>query len=160
MPSSAVSKPFTTNSDKVVGNATTTVTELPGHPGKVVSLPDPAVRPATPQGFVAIDDLVAEHERDPSRAAAIAEARRELAEETAAIEGRSIRTRRLELGYSQVRLAELIGSSQSHVARIERGTENVQISTCRRLSVALEVDMNTLDTMLEAQERVAHGRGA
>jgi DNA-binding XRE family transcriptional regulator len=116
-------------------------------------------RPAVPDNFVAIEALVKEREADPKRAAALAVARRELANEHREIEGNTVRSRRLELGYSQVKLAELVSTSQSHIARIERGTENVNISTCRKLCAALQIDMNTLDSLLHAQEQFAGLRG-
>jgi transcriptional regulator with XRE-family HTH domain len=65
---------------------------------------------------------------------------------------RSIRGLRLARGWSQSSLANALKTSQSHVARIERGTENVTIETCRKLCQSLEIDMNALDLILRAQE--------
>jgi len=73
-------------------------------------------------------------------------------------EGDTVRTLRLRKGWSQTRLAEALGTSQSHVARIERGTENLTIETCRKLGMVLDVDMNTLDAMLRRQEVLARAK--
>ena len=54
--------------------------------------------------------------------------------------------------------AKALGTSQSHVARIERGTENLAIETCRRLCGVLGIDMNTLDQSLRRQEVVAQAK--
>lgn len=111
-----------------------------------------------PAGHMALDDLVRNWSRDESRRKAIEDARRWAADSLASEAGETIRTLRLRRGLSQARLAEMIGTSQPHIARIERGTENVTIDTCRRLAAALEVDMNTLDQALRRQE--AAGKGA
>jgi transcriptional regulator with XRE-family HTH domain len=74
--------------------------------------------------------------------------------------GDTVKTLRLRRGWSQTQLAEAIGSSQSHVARIERGRENLSIQTCRRLCEALGVDMNTLDAALRRQESLAGTKAA
>jgi transcriptional regulator with XRE-family HTH domain len=71
-----------------------------------------------------------------------------------------VRALRLRRGWSQSQLAEAIKTSQSHIARIERGTENVTIQTCRRLCAALGIDMNTLDQALRRQEVIAQSKGA
>jgi DNA-binding XRE family transcriptional regulator len=126
---------------------------------KVCVLSLAPARPVAPKNFVTIDDLIKDREADPRRGAALASARKELANEHRDMEGSTVKTRRLELGYSQVKLAELVSTSQSHIARIERGTENVNIATCRKLCAALQIDMNTLDLMLHAQERFAEQRG-
>jgi DNA-binding XRE family transcriptional regulator len=158
MNSSAESSSHTTLSEKVVGKATTSTRTPRDGTTTVVSLPDAQGKPEMPSSFVAIDDLVLGYEADPEKAAALRAARAEMALEVRDAEGVSIRARRLELGLSQVKLAEMLGTSQSHVARIERGTENLQISTCRRLCAVLGVDLNALDGMLETQERIAMRR--
>jgi ribosome-binding protein aMBF1 (putative translation factor) len=106
----------------------------------------------TPAKHTAIGDLVAEWNQDETRRAAMEEARRWAAQTLHGHEGDTVRTLRLRKGWSQTQLAEVLGTSQSHVARIERGTENISIDTCRRLSVALDVDMNTLDEALRRRE--------
>jgi transcriptional regulator with XRE-family HTH domain len=49
--------------------------------------------------------------------------------------------RRLELGLSQRELAELVGTTQSAVARLERGGRPPRIDTLLRIADALECDL-------------------
>jgi transcriptional regulator with XRE-family HTH domain len=65
---------------------------------------------------------------------------------------------RLRKGWSRTRLAEALRTSQSHVARIERGTENLTIETCRKLAKALDIDLNALDLALRRQEAIAEAK--
>lgn len=102
-----------------------------------------------------ISDLVSDWDKNETRRKALEEARRWISDTLHDGEGDTIRTLRLKKGWSQVRLAEMLSTSQSHVARIERGTENLAIGTCRRLSKALGVDMNTLNDILCRQELLA-----
>lgn len=106
---------------------------------------------SVPSGYVPLRKFVAEVEADPEAAAALARARTKLTQ-VFAREGESIRTLRLAKGWSQAQLAAKLGTSQPHVARIERGTENVTIQTCRKLCEALDIDMNRLDSLLRARE--------
>jgi transcriptional regulator with XRE-family HTH domain len=102
--------------------------------------------------------LVSEWEKDDKRRAAIEDARRWAADTFHSEDGDTVRTLRLRRGWSQVRLAEELGTSQSHIARIERGTENLAIETCRKLAHALEIDLNTLDQALKRQESIAQAK--
>jgi transcriptional regulator with XRE-family HTH domain len=54
--------------------------------------------------------------------------------------GARVRWRREDLGWSQPRLAEWLGTDPSSVARIERGHLAVRISMLIRLAEALELD--------------------
>lgn len=118
-------------------------------------LPGP---PSVPTDYVAIDDLVRTVERDDARRNALEEARQWAADALYPEDGLSIRAFRLRKGLSQRRLAECLGTSQSHVARIERGTENLMIETLRGLCAVLDVDMNTLDKALRQQEEIGRRR--
>lgn len=108
----------------------------------------------TPVKHTSIDDIVNEWSQDDDMREALENARLWYAEQYHAEDGVTIRTIRLKKKWSQAKLADEIGSSQSHIARIERGTENLSIETCRRLCVALDIDMNTLDCALKNQERL------
>lgn len=116
----------------------------------------PLVRDPVPANYVAIDDLVSEFEGDVEARVALERGRRWVAETFYANDGETVRTLRLRKGWSQAQLADALATSQSHIARIERGTENLTISTCRRLCKALDIDMNTLDNSLQQQEEMAH----
>lgn len=158
MSSSVELREHTTASETVVGKGTIhTGTAALGRP-VVVALRKPEAKPVLPVGYSSIDDVVSELFSDADGAQALLEARADLAEDIHAIEGMTLRARRLALGLSQAKLAEMIGTQQPHIARIERGTENLHISTCRRLCVALQVDMNDMDKLLERQEQAAMQR--
>ena len=105
-----------------------------------------------------VDDLVAIWEQNPERQSALANARQWVADTFYSDGGDTVRTLRLRKGWSQARLAEALGTSQSHVARIERGRENLAIKTCRRLCEALEITLDGLDQALRRQESLANTR--
>lgn len=107
----------------------------------------PAVDP-TPERNVEVGELIARWEADPEKGGAIASARRQLAETLFVEEPTSVRTLRLRMGLSQQQLADQIGTSQSHIARIERGANCLHLDTFRRLASALRVDLNTLGAAL------------
>jgi ribosome-binding protein aMBF1 (putative translation factor) len=112
----------------------------------------------TPPNHVVVGDMVARWEGNVKRRIAIEEARGWVADTFHAEDGDTVRTLRLRKGWSQIQLAKGLGTSQSHVARIERGTENLAIETCRRLCGVLGIDMNTLDESLRRQEVIAQAK--
>lgn len=107
-----------------------------------------------PAKHQSIADFMAELEADADFRDDIQQARTWVADEFYAGEGDTIRTLRLRRGWSQAQLAEKLATSQSHIAKIERGKENLHISTCRKLCLAFGIDMNTLDAMLQRQETI------
>lgn len=111
-----------------------------------------------PARHIGIGDLVAQWEAVPERREAIARARGWVVDTFHADEGETLRTLRLKKGLSQQQLAGAIGTSQSHVARMEGGADNLSIGTCRKLADALGVDMNALDAALQRQQRLAEER--
>jgi ribosome-binding protein aMBF1 (putative translation factor) len=126
---------------------------------QVYSIEDFAPAPAeAPPRHSTIDALVSEWEQDEGGRAALVEGRKWVADAFFAEEGDTVRSLRLRKGWSQTRLAEELATSQSHVARIERGTENLTIETCRKLARALEIDLNTLDQALVRQEAIARAK--
>ena len=156
----AASSAHTPIFEQVIGRpAASSVVESAPQPAKVICIGQyiEGAKP-TPARHIALGDLVSRWAKDGSRDAAMANARRWLADVAYEGEGNTVRTLRLGKGLSQARLAEAIGTSQPHIARIERGTENVTIDTCRRLAAALGVDMNTLDQALSRQEALAGAR--
>ena len=92
-----------------------------------------------------IDEIVSKWEKDPELTEHFVNARTSFSKKLRDKGESSLRTLRLSKGWSQEQLAKEISSSQSHIARIERGTENITIETCRKLSDALDIDMNTLN---------------
>jgi ribosome-binding protein aMBF1 (putative translation factor) len=101
-----------------------------------------------------ISSLIDEFSSKENGNAHIQNGRRWVAETFYGDDVETIRTLRLRKGWSQSQLAAQLNTSQSHVARIERGTENVTIDTCRRLSSVLGVDLNQLNQALMAQEKI------
>jgi len=117
-----------------------------------------APKAQAPAKHTAIDSLIGQWEKDDKRRAALEEARQWVADTLHVEDGDTVRTIRLRKGWSQTRLATEISTSQSHVARIERGTENLAVGTCRKLCSALEIDMNALDKALRHQEALAQAK--
>jgi DNA-binding XRE family transcriptional regulator len=80
------------------------------------------------------------------RAEAMAAARRRLAASIVeAGDKQTLRSLRLSAGLSQAQLAEAVGTSQPRIARLESGKEDPSLSTLRRLSSVLNIDMNTIN---------------
>jgi len=92
-----------------------------------------------PEGYKSVEQLVAESEKDPKKRAALEDARRWVATTFYPKED-SLRTLRLKKGLSQARLAALVGTTQSHIARVESGATDVQVGTLMRLAQALGID--------------------
>ncbi|WP_083970489.1 helix-turn-helix domain-containing protein [Halomonas sp. S2151] len=121
-------------------------------PGKIYRFEHPHDKKvAAPDGFRSIQDVVESSEQNPKRKAALQRARNRISRQIDQEIGPTVRTSRLAKGWSQVTMADALGTSQSHVARIERGSENVTLETMRKLCNVLEVDMNTMDEMLRRQ---------
>ena len=118
-----------------------------------------AVAPTqVPAKHRSIRDLIGQWETDEKKRVALEEGRRWIADTFHGDDGETVRSLRLRRGWSQTRLAEAMATSQSHVARIERGTENLTIETCRKLSAALGIDLNTLDLALKRQEAISQAK--
>lgn len=119
---------------------------------KVILLSDyPSKNPTPELKFNSISNFLSKWEETPEHAAGLSDARQWITESFLSDKD-TIKSLRLKKGWSQSHLANEIASSQPHIARIERGTENVTIETCRKLCNALDVDMNTLNQALLNQE--------
>ncbi len=81
---------------------------------------------------------------DPAVKQRMESARAELAAELLANEDHSFATLRLSRGLSQTQLAELIGTSQPHIAKIEAGKVNLLFATAVKIAEALGVSVDTL----------------
>lgn len=64
--------------------------------------------------------------------------------------GWNLRHLRVAMGLSQERLALAAEIDRSYVGRIERGTENVTVSTLEALSIVLDVHVSELFREVEA----------
>lgn len=141
--------------------STTTSTYLTG--GEVIrSAPERAPQFGTvtgadlpaPAGYLKIDDIVEDSERIPRRAALLAAARQRLAQANGDQLSPLARAR-LERGLTQRALADMIGTSQPHVARLEAGGEDLRLSTITKLANALGLPVPQVAEILAATNR--HG---
>lgn len=72
--------------------------------------------------------------------------------------GQRVRARRLELGMSQERLAELLGVTFQQVQKYEKGSNRIAVSRLQDISVALEIHAGRFFDNLAAKGEVAEGR--
>ena len=104
----------------------------------------PMAQPSVvPPGAVDIDDLLAEFEASPKGAKAVAKGRQWVAK-TFYGDGASLAALRLQHGWSQAELAREAGTSQSYIGRLETGGIDPQLSTIRKIAVALGVSVAAL----------------
>ncbi len=94
-----------------------------------------------------IDEYVDRLERDPVRRAGIARARVRLADRLSHRLG-GLADLRMRRGLSQKQLAQAIGTSQPHIARIEGGRDNVLLATANDLARALDVPLEEINEAL------------
>lgn len=104
-----------------------------------------------PADFEDLDAVIARDERVPARRAKLEEARKALAARATGGRISGLASLRLRKGWSQKRLADEVGTSQSHIARLEIGNEDILMSTARKLGVALGVPIEEIDKALRAR---------
>ena len=147
---SNVSSPSTTAS-ALPDSARRTLAPVPETRGtSVVFLAPVTVNPPLPEGFVDIDSLVEEAEKDPVTRQAIMEGTKAVAQNYYADGPRSLAYYRMAKGWSQKELATRVETSQSHIARLELGEIDLQVSTLRRIAAALEMPPAELLDVLPA----------
>lgn len=96
---------------------------------------------------------------DPDFSAQMQQARQAWAKEAYDTEPDSLAKARLSKGLSQAQLAEAIGTSQSHIAKIESGQVRIYLDTARRLAEALSLDMKQLSTLVHSNDAKTSSRG-
>lgn len=64
--------------------------------------------------------------------------------EIARVVGQRIRYYRINLGWSQEKLAELSGCHPTYVGQLERGEKNATIESIERISAALSISLSRL----------------
>ena len=84
-------------------------------------------------GFVSMDDFLADLERDSNFSESLPEGRKWVANSFYK-DKNSLSKLRLEKGWSQKQLAEKLNTKQPYIARIENGIEDMQLSTIKKLS--------------------------
>jgi guanosine-3',5'-bis(diphosphate) 3'-pyrophosphohydrolase len=107
-----------------------------------------------PEGFIDIDDLVEEEERDPLKRPYLEAANKLLAERYPE-HIRGLAALRMKRGWSQRTLADAIGVKQPHIARLELGHNDPSLSTMRKLATALGVSVEHIAHELQQQAQPA-----
>ena len=134
----------------------TLVSSRDGTAGNTASAPwlireVPMAQPSVvPPGAVDIDDLLAEFEASPKAAKAVAKGRQWVAK-TFYGDGASLAALRLQHGWSQAELARQVGTSQSYIGRLETGLVDPQLSTMRKIALALGVPVTALVAVLSPE---------
>jgi DNA-binding transcriptional regulator YiaG len=105
--------------------------------------------PALRDGDQLVGDYLAEQEKNPKRAAAIARARARAAAVQEREAGSSLATLRLKAGLSQTQLATAMGTQQPNVARWERNPGNIEFATMKKLAAALGLATEDVLRVLE-----------
>lgn len=100
---------------------------------------------AVPQGWLSVSDLAKKFEKIPERQALLAAARQKLSRlEEKASRGHTLRSFRMSKGLSQQQFAEMLGSSQTYIARLETSAaSSAGLDFMRRFCAAFGVDMNS-----------------
>lgn len=88
---------------------------------------------------ITIGQLIRQREQDPRKAAALERARKKIADKLGDFPELSLATLRLRKGLSQAKLAEMMNVKQPYIARIERGEDDLHISTIENMAKALNV---------------------
>ncbi len=108
-----------------------------------------------PHAYSSIDTLLQKYEQNPSRAIALAAARKRLAK-VIDIDGRpTIAALRLKRGLSQAKLAVLMGTSQARLSRIECGLDDVLFKTFEKFVVTLQFSRDEIAEALKNSSKVA-----
>lgn len=101
-----------------------------------------------------IHERIARLERNTDRAAALVRARQRLgAWVEKEMPDKSLAALRMRAGFSQAKLAELMGTQQSNISRWEKAPGDMQHSTMKRLAQLLGVSTNEVVSAIENQER-------
>lgn len=133
------------------GSSETTKIYLRGKPEGQVIHTDPYRWQGTPPkpvpNAVSVKDLIKEFSGNAEFRRGLKEGRQWIAE-TAYPEPSSLKAIRLNRGLSQKELAELAGTTQPYIARVEAGNVSPYLDTVRRLAEALDFDFGELCSIL------------
>lgn len=95
--------------------------------------------------------MMADYELKPELAALLQNARQKLATKAYGDEPCSLSALRLAAGLSQSSLANLVKTSQSHIARIESGKTDPGTQLIGKIAIALGVDAKTAFAAIQHQ---------
>ncbi|MFD3301948.1 helix-turn-helix domain-containing protein [Aquipseudomonas alcaligenes] len=99
-----------------------------------------------PDSYSSIDEFVAELSCEEDFAQKLSNARQEIS--TRFI---GLKARRLNLGLSQQDVATMIGTSQPHVARLEKNPGTMMFDTAMKLCGALQISLEELALIIQNQ---------
>lgn len=119
----------------------------------------PLTAPRSPRtGRLSISEQTRLREQsDPAYAQRMARARTTLANSFKEIGyAHTLSNKRLAKGLSQAQLAEMIGTSQSHIAKIEAGSVNIYLDTAAKLAKALAISLDELQSLIDAKSTADH----
>jgi DNA-binding Xre family transcriptional regulator len=97
----------------------------------------------TRPGYKRIGEVVAEIESSAEGREGLRLARQNVGKQHYTSSDSPIARLRLDRGWSQQRLADVVGTSQSHIARMESGRD-VMVATLSRIARALDADAGDL----------------
>lgn len=111
------------------------------------------------KGAISVDAFLAEFSDEESQRL-LTDARKALAEEFPVEPVPALNTLRLRAGMSQADLARAVGTSQPHIARLERGDTDPVTETIQRLADALGVAPTLVfDAICHHRQAKAHRAG-
>lgn len=145
-----LTKPWSTeHGDSVPPTSRTT-----SNTGAVITAKFSAISANLNSEHLDFDALTAELEADPRNSSDLAAAGSWAADFLYPGEVDTLRTARLRKGLSQKQLAMLIGTSQPHVANLEKSGNDVMLSTAQKLCAALDIDFGRLPDMIDRQRAI------
>lgn len=89
---------------------------------------------------ISLESVIAQFESDREFAQAMSESRKELAQLLYSSETETLAALRLNAGLSQTQLAQLLGTSQSYIARIEAGRVDPGTEMVAKIASVLSID--------------------
>lgn len=101
-----------------------------------------------PENCVSVDDLIERWKSSNKDHSLLSAAREWVADKLYGDQPGSLRSLRLRKGMSQTDLAQIVGTSQSHIARIEQKSDDIRLSTARKIADALEISLDDLNHAL------------
>ena len=108
---------------------------------------EPIPQAQLPAGAIDIDDLVDMFSEEPELSEAISKGRKWVSD-SFYNEEITLASLRLKSGYSQRQLADVIGTSQPYIARLEAGQVKPQLDTLEKLAKALSIKTYELTAAL------------
>lgn len=117
----------------------------------VLAIVERVVHAPLPGGYREIDDIVRSRESNPRHASALARARQRLATQVEdEAQKPTVASLRLRAGFSQAKIAELLGNSQSSYSLIESGRRaDILLSTLKKLAAIFQISLDELDAAIE-----------